>query len=270
MRKSFLGSPSNPLAVPRPHNVQAVVPPASRRPNGVSNRLWASISRADVRRKPTGIRSPYSERAARSAAWARSNPIWWRPCSYPARRLHGPVDLSSGSEDGSGRAGPCNPAAGRVNRPHVAPPGMPNPLPPSGEPTSTPNARATPYVTPAACLQRPVPASRRSRNSCPPNAACGSDVRRWNRPPITSTASAASVRPTPASTMPSARRRAVSASSSAILPVAVAPLTSAFAVPVTHTVNVSSASTRRSSTVCTVTVPSRLPGTIARVPVTAW
>ena len=216
------------------------------------------------------MRSPCSERAARSAAWARSNPTWWRPCSYPAERLHGLVDLSSGSEDITGRADSGDPIAGRVNRPNVPPPGVPNLFPPSGEPTSTPNARATPYATPAACRQRPVSASRRSRNSCPPNAACGSDAGRWNRPPITSTASAASVRPTPASTIPSARRRAVSASSSAILPVAVAPLTSAFGVPVTHTVNVSSASTRRSSTVCTVTVPSRLPGTIARVPVTAW
>ena len=155
----------------------------------------------------------------------------------------------------------------------------PNPLPEGGETErghpadagpsgSCPSARATPYATPAARRQRPRCGARSSSNACPPTVVCAAVGERTNRSPITSTASVASVRPTPANTIPKLRWRARSVSSSSIRPAAV-PCASSIDVSagsVTVTVNVSTGSTRRSSSVRTTSVPAVAPAATVTCP----
>ena len=88
------------------------------------------------------------------------------------------------------------------------------------------------------------------------------------RPPITSTVSAARVRPTPASTMPKLRFRAAAASLSVMVPVASdrAMLPGAAAGSAAVTVNVSTGSTCRSSSVGTLRVASVSPAMTVSTP----
>ena len=93
--------------------------------------------------------------------------------------------------------------------------------------------------------QRAVSPSRRRLNACPPTVAVAPPGGGTKRSPITSTASVASVRPTPANTIPTLRWRACSVSSSLIRPTAVtgcaAKTTSSDNCTVTRIVNVSRA-----------------------------
>ena len=120
-------------------------------------------------------------------------------------------------------------------------------------------------------MPRPRCGARSRSNACPPTAACAAVGGCTNRSPITSTASVASVRPTPASTIPKLRLRACSVSSSSIRPSTVSCASSIDVPAGSVTVNVSTGSTRRSSSVGTVSVPAVAPAANGSYPAaTAW
>ena len=99
IEKSSFGWPLKPLAVPRPHSVQAAASAcgvvstgrvgsvsatraagsAAARLSGISNSLCDNTSAPDTRRNCTGARNVPSVIACGVAAWARSKPNWPNP-----------------------------------------------------------------------------------------------------------------------------------------------------------------------------------------------